>query len=150
MGQTVTPPGLLFGLGLLSAHGWGQIFPQWPLPEKHAPDGYSQKLCLQHPSPQQATFTPCFPMRSTRNCSQVQTRFLWSLFFTLGPSACERLCVPFRNGVSISPSPVELLCRNPIDLQWQMLWGLFLPVPDPQVWGFDVGPRTVTPVGESL
>ena len=28
--------------------------------------------------------------------------------------------------------------------------GLFLPVLDPQAWGFDVGLRTLTPVGESL
>ena len=35
IGGAVIPPGLLFGLGLLSADGWGQIFPQWPPPEKH-------------------------------------------------------------------------------------------------------------------
>ena len=28
--------------------------------------------------------------------------------------------------------------------------GLFLPVPDPHMWEFDVGLRTLTPVGESL
>ena len=30
----VIPPGLLFGLELLSDDGWGQIFPKWPPPEK--------------------------------------------------------------------------------------------------------------------
>ena len=35
MGGAVIPPGLLFGLGLLSTDGWGQIFPKWPLVEKH-------------------------------------------------------------------------------------------------------------------
>ena len=31
----VTPPGLLFALGLLRlTDGWGQIFPKWPPPEK--------------------------------------------------------------------------------------------------------------------
>ena len=34
MGGAVTPPGLLFGLGLLSTGGWGQIFPKWPPLEK--------------------------------------------------------------------------------------------------------------------
>ena len=34
MGGAVSPSGLLFGLGLLSADGWGQIFPKWPLPEE--------------------------------------------------------------------------------------------------------------------
>ena len=33
-GGAVIPPGLLFGLGLLSAGGWGQIVPKWPPPEK--------------------------------------------------------------------------------------------------------------------
>jgi len=31
----VISPGLLFGLGLLSADGWGQIFPKWPSLEEH-------------------------------------------------------------------------------------------------------------------
>ena len=99
---------------------------------------------------QWAPFTPCFPKRSSENCSQVWPRFLWSLCFVLGPSAHESLCVPFKNGVSVSPSPVELLCTSPTGLQCQMLRGLFLPVPDPQAWGLDVGLRTLTPVGESL
>ena len=35
MGGAVIPLGLLFGLGLLSAHGLGQIFPQLPPLEEH-------------------------------------------------------------------------------------------------------------------
>ena len=99
---------------------------------------------------QRTTVTPCFPRRSSRNCSQVQPRFLWSLCFALGPSAHESLCVPFKNGVFISPSPMELLHTSPTDLQRQMLQGLFIPMPDPQVWGPDMGPRTLTPLDESL
>ena len=30
MGGAVIPLGLLFGLGLFSADGWGHIFPKWP------------------------------------------------------------------------------------------------------------------------
>ena len=70
------------------------------------------------------------------------------LLFALGPSA--RLCVPFKNGVSISPSPMELMHTIPTGLQCQILWGLFLPVLDPHTWEFDVGLRTLIPVGESL
>ena len=33
-GWAVIPLGLLFGLGLLSADGWVQIFRKWPPPEK--------------------------------------------------------------------------------------------------------------------
>ena len=54
----------------------------------------------------------------------------------------ESLCAPFKNGVSIFPSPMELLCTNPTVFQCQMLWGLLLPIPDPQVWGPDLGLRT--------
>ena len=35
MGGAVIPPGLLFGLGLLTANVWGQIFSKLPPPEKH-------------------------------------------------------------------------------------------------------------------
>ena len=34
MGGAVFPPSLLFGLGLLSPDGWGQIFPKWQPPGK--------------------------------------------------------------------------------------------------------------------
>ena len=70
--------------------------------------------------------------------------------FTLGPSECESLCAAFKNGVSVSLSPVELLCTSPTGLQCQMLQRLFLPVLDPHVWGFVMGLRTLTLVGESL
>ena len=80
----------------------------------------------------------------------LQPRFLWSLCFALGPSAHQSLCVPFKNGVSVSPSPMELLCTSPTSLQCQILRGLFFPMPDPQTWGFDVGLRILTPIGESL
>ena len=61
MGGAVIPPGLLFALGLLSADGWGQIFPKWPPPEKgtllHIPKSFAYNVL----PPQQATFTPVFP-----------------------------------------------------------------------------------------
>ena len=149
-GGAVIPPGLLFALGLLSADGWGQIFPKWPPPEKCRLMNIPKSFASNTLPPQQVTFSPCFPRRSTKNYSQVQPRFLWSLCFALGPSACVSLCVPFKNGVSISPSPVELLGTSPTGLQCQMLRGLFLLVSVPQAWGFDLGPRTLTPVGEYL
>ena len=65
---------------------------------------------------------------------EMETPFLKGahrLSCALGPSACEILCSPFKNGVSVSPSPVELLCTSPTGLQCQMFQGLFLPLPDP-------------------
>ena len=103
-------------------------------------------MSFSHSEPQ----SPRFPRRSSKNCIQVQPIFLWSLCFTLGPSAHENLCMLFKNGVFISPNPVEHLHTSPTGLQCQMLQELFLPVPDPHAWGFDVRLRTLTPVGESL
>ena len=111
------PPGFLFGLGLLSADGLGQIFPKWPPLEEHLlmdiPETFAYNVFL----PGQATVTTSFPRRSFKNCSQVQPRFLWSLCFALGPNAHESLCVPFKNGVSFYPSPMELLHTSPTGCQ---------------------------------
>ena len=78
------------------------------------------------------------------------TQIPMETFLCPGPNTCETLCVPFNNGVSISPSPVELLHTSHTGLQCQILQGLFLPVPDPHALEFDVGLITLTPVGESL
>ena len=100
-------------------------------------------------SSQQATFTPVFPGCPPRTAVRFDPDSYGDCF-ALGPSAHESLCVPFKNGVSVSPSPVEFLCTSPTGLQCQMLHGLFLPVPDPHTWEFDVELRTLTPVVESL
>ena len=99
--------------------------------------------------PQQATFTP-FPLEVFQELQSCLTQIPMETLLCLGPSARESLCVPFKNGVSVSPSPMEVLQTSPAALQCQMLRGLFHPMPDPQVWGLDVGLRTLTPVGESL
>ena len=48
-----------------------------------------------------------------------------------------------------SPFPPVAWKSSPTGFQCQMLQGPFLPMPDPQVWGLDMGLRTLTPVGES-
>ena len=55
------PPGLLFALGLLSADGWGQIFPKWPPLEKGMLLNIPKSFASNVLPPQQATFTPVFP-----------------------------------------------------------------------------------------
>ena len=40
-----------------------------------------------------------------------------SLLLPLGPNAHTTLCVPSKNGVSVSPSPVKVLQSNPTSLQ---------------------------------
>ena len=56
----------------------------------------------------------------------------------------------FKNGVSVSPSPVEVLQSNPTRLQSLILWEFLLPLPDSQVGKPDVRLRTFTPVGGPL
>ena len=93
------------------------------------------------------------PLFSQEICQELQsgpTQIPMEPLLCPGTHALESLCAPFKNGVSISPSPVELLCTSPASLQCQKLWGLFLPVPNAQAWGFDVGLRTLTPIGEFL
>ena len=150
MGEALILPGLSFCLGLLSADEWGQIFPKWPPLEEYTlvniPDTFASSVLPQ----QWATVTTCFPRKSPKNCSQVQSRLLWRLCFSLGPNACESLHVHFRNGVSISPSSMELLHTSSTALQCQILWWLFLPMPNPQGWRPDVSLRTLSPIGQSL
>ena len=134
-----------------SQHWWlGRDFPKMATYRERHSDEFPKSFASNALPPQQATFTHCFPRRSSKNCSQVWPWFPWSVFFALGPSAHESLCASFKNGVSVYPSPVELLCTSPTSLQCQMFWGPFLLVPDIQAWGFDMGLRTLTPVGESL
>ena len=66
-----------------------------------------------------------------------------SLLLSLGPDAHTILCAPSKSGVSVSPSPVEVL-------QSVILYEFLLSLPDPQVGKPDVGLRTFTPVGGLL
>ena len=64
------------------------------------------------------------------------------------PGALVTLCALSRIGVSASPSSVEFLQSNPAG--FQILWGLLLPVPDPQAWKYNMGLRNFPPVAELL
>ena len=75
---------------------------------------------------------------------------LGSLLLPLGPDAHTTLCVPSKSGVSISPSPVEVLQSIPTRLQSLILYEFLLPLLDPQVGKPDVGLRTFSPVGGLL
>ena len=73
-----------------------------------------------------------------------------SLLLSLGPDAHTTCSVPSKSGVSVFPSPVEVLQSNPASLQILILWEFLLPLLDPQVGKLDVGLRTFTPVGGLL
>ena len=67
-----------------------------------------------------------------------------------GVAAMESLLLPSKHGVSVSPSPEGLLQSSPTALQSQMLWGLFLPMPDSQAGEPGTGLRALTHMGEFL
>ena len=70
--------------------------------------------------------------------------------FALASSVHETLCVPCKSGVSVFPSPVEILQSNPTGLQAQIPWGLLVLLPDPRDGKSDVGLRTFISVRELL
>ena len=70
-------------------------------------------------------------------------------FFLLGSGLHITLCVPYKSGFSISPSPVEVLQSNPADFKSQISWGFPGHLPNLQAGKPDVGLRTFT-VGELL
>ena len=124
MGGAVIPLGLLFALGLLSADAWGQIFPKWPPPEQDMLLNIPESFAFNVFPSQQATFTPVFPGCPPKLQSGL-TQIPMETLLCPGTSARESLCAPFKNGVFISHSPVELLRTSPTGLQCQMLQGSF-------------------------
>ena len=82
---------------------------------------------------QQATSTPVFPGCPPRTSDRSDPDSYGDLALPWN-SVHVKVCVRLlRMGVSISPSPMELLRTSPTGLQCQMLQGLFLLVPDPHV-----------------
>ena len=62
---------------------------------------------------------------------------------------CKVLLVPSKTGVSVSPSPVEVVIKS-CCLQSQIPWDFSVPLLNPQAGKPDVGFRTFTTVGELL
>ena len=58
--------------------------------------------------------------------------------------------MPSKSGVSVTPSPFEILQLNPTSFQCLILWEFLLPLLGPEVRKPDVGLRTFTPVGGLL
>ena len=116
------------------------------------PRSTSQNFCCQCPCPHGEPQAPPHLYRRPSNTSRyVWFSLLWSHYsFPLGPDAHTTLCVPSKSGVSVSPSPVEVLQSNNASLHNLILWEFLLPLPDPQVGKPDVGLRTFTPVGGLL
>ena len=69
---------------------------------------------------QQAMFTPFFPGCPLELQSGL-TQIPMETLLCPGTRARENLYAPFKNVVSVSPSPMELLHTSPTGLQCQML-----------------------------
>ena len=144
------PSCLLFGLGLLSPDGWGQIFQNSSL---HG----STCLCLflrpvppiSYPSCE-SQLPPTFLGDPPRPADKSDSGFYGVPAFPWDPVHMKFLCAPSKSEVSVSLSPVELPALSCAGHQCQMLWGLFLPMLDSQAGKPDMGFGTLTPVGEPL
>ena len=143
-------PALLFGLrcpstGVHRLFGVGQVLvPKWQSPGQFtlmdAPQCTHHWCPCPHSEPHlPSTFTgdPLRPAGRSGPGSYEVTAF------ALGPGAHETLCAPSQSGVSVSPSPVELLHSSAAGLQSQMLWGLLLLMPNPQAEEPEEGLRTL-------
>ena len=103
---------LLFGLRLLSPDGWGQIFPKGPPLEEHMLM-IIPKISASNVLPQQqATVTPSFPRRSSKNHSQFWPRFLWRLCFALWETGHKKSCECLSRVISPFPSVLWSSCTQ--------------------------------------
>ena len=115
------------------------------------PRSTSQNFCCQcpcphgepQPPPASAGDPPTLAGRSGSVSCGVTSPSPLVLMHTL-------LCAPSKSGVSVSPSPVEVLQSNPTSLQSLILWEFLLPLLDIQVGKPYMGLRTFTPVGGLL
>ena len=133
MGRALFPPCLLFGLGLLSPDQWGQIFPKGqPSRGIHTVDYFLRPLTPMSFPYSEPQLPHDFLGRSDPDSYGVST-FPWNPLH-------KKLCASSKRGVSVSPSPVELLHLSPTGFLCQML----------QAGEPDVGFVTLTPIGEPL
>ena len=136
-------------LGLLSPDGSCHIFSKWHLPGGSHWWIFLGALLLMSCSPHKPQLPLGFPGYPESPPGRSKTDSYEVHAFPWDPVHTEP-CVCPSGKVSVSPSPVELLCTCAAGLQCQMLWGLFLPMLVSQAWEYVVGFGTLTPVRELL
>ena len=134
-------PGLLFALRLLSADGWGQIFPKWLPPEEGTLLNISESFASNVLPPQQATFTPVFPGGPPRTAVRFDPDSYGAFALPWDPVHMKVCVCLSRMGISVSSSPLELLHTSPTGLQCQMFRGFFFPVQIPSRGDLTWGPE---------
>ena len=148
-GGGAIPPGLLFALLLLSYDGWGQIFPTRPPPEKGTLLNIPARFASNVLPPRQATFTPVFSGCPPRTVIRFDPDSYGDFSFPWDPVHMKVCVHPLRMGFSFPPVPWRFRAQAPLAFMPDIL-GLFLPVPHPHMWEFDVGLSILILVGESL
>ena len=146
------PPGLLFALGLLSSWltGGARFSQNGHLQRKAQLPNSPESFAFTVLPSQQAIFTPVFPGCPPRTAVRFDPDSYGDLALPWDP-VHVKVCVHLLRMGSLFPPVLWSSCaQSPTGLQCQMLWGLFLPLPDTHTWEFDVGLRTLTPVCESL
>ena len=114
MDGAVISPGLLFGLGLFTADGWGQIFPKWPPPEKHTLMNIPERSASNVLPPLKATITPVFPGDPLRNSVKSNADFYgasalaWDLVHVKVCVHLSRMESPFP------PDPLSPCTQSPL------------------------------------
>ena len=84
---------------------------------------------------------PTSPEGSPRSASGSDPGSFQITASVLGLRVCEILCVPCKNGISVSYSPLAILKTSPIGVQIQVFWGLYSQCKTPKLeslmWGLD-------------
>ena len=112
----VFPPSLLFGLGLLSPDGLGQIFPKWPPLEEHMlmfiPENFASNVLPP-------TMSHIHSLFSQETLNELQTGLTQIPKETILPldTVHMKACVHLSRVVSTSLSPMELLFTSPSALK---------------------------------
>ena len=129
--------------------GWGQIFPKWPPPEKGTVAEYSRELCLQCPSLTTSRCHPLFPESPPRTAVGSVPYSYGAFALPLDPVHVKSMCT-FQEWGLCFPLSCGALAHKPHWPSMPDAPGALSPSARPQAWGFDVGLRTLTPIGEAL
>ena len=133
------PPGLLFGLGLLSTDGQGQIFPKWPPPEKGTLLNIPKSFASNVLPPKQATFTPVFPGGPPRTAVSFNPDFYGDFALPWDPVHVKICVCLLRMGSPFPPVPWSSCAQAPLAFDARCSWGSFsqcqIPTRGTLMWG---------------
>ena len=127
----------------------GQIFPKWPPPEKHLlmkiPKSFASNVL-----PPNKPHSPLFSQVVLQEPQPGPTQFPTETLLCPGTQSMRTFVCTFQQFVPHFPQSHGAPAHQPHWPSMPDAPGALSPVPDPHTWGFAVGLRTLTPVGEFL